>query len=72
MWNKINIEYNRLYQLDALRGLAAFSVVIHRCLLVLQPFLDAHNHQEITIVISTLTHWPLLNFIDDFTKWFRT
>jgi peptidoglycan/LPS O-acetylase OafA/YrhL len=50
---------NRIYQLDALRGLAAFTVVIHHCLLVFPAFLAAHFHKETTSTISAFTYSPL-------------
>lgn len=49
----------RIYQLDALRGLAAFSVVIGHCLGVF-PFIAADGYEkDIIPIISILTYSPL-------------
>ena len=48
----------RIHQLDALRGLAAFSVVFHHCLLVFPAFFAANFHKEIPSIISILTYSP--------------
>ncbi|AIF51814.1 acyltransferase [Pelosinus sp. UFO1] len=49
----------RIHQLDALRGLASFSVVLHHCLLVFPLFLAANFHEGIIPIVSFLTYSPL-------------
>ena len=48
----------RFDQLDAMRGLAALSVVIHHSLLTLPVFLSAHYHEAVSPQNSALTDSP--------------
>lgn len=49
----------RIHQLDALRGLASLSVVIHHCVLVFPLFFATIFHQETIPIVSVLTYSPL-------------
>lgn len=50
---------NRIYQLDALRGLAALSVVMGHCLGVF-PIINAETYsKDFTTIVSILTYSPL-------------
>jgi len=53
---KLNTRFD---QLDALRGLAALSVVIHHSVLTLPVFLSAHYHEAVSPLILALTNSPL-------------